>query len=297
MSSQEGYCRLRVSAPRIAGRARPGQFVTVRCPEPALSPRVFDDEGEWCDAAYEDPGAVSRSQFILRRPLSLHRIYDDGSLDLLFKIAGKGTRALAEVGEGDELDVLGPIGNGYDLDDPAVRTAIIVCGGVGIASSHFLASRLRAPGREVICLFGTLHEIPVAVSESSPAADFLPEGVILQADELAELGAFSRFATEQPRDGCYTGRATDLLRLYLDHRDDLNGVAVYSCGPLPMLRAVCELCDERGVSCQILMEERMACGMGACYCCVTRVRDGAGGTKNVRTCVDGPVFNSREIVW
>jgi NAD(P)H-flavin reductase len=175
---------------------------------------------------------------------------------------GPGTERLAELGPGDGLWVLGPLGRGFRAPGEGQR-ALLCGGGVGIAPLAILQDSLRAAGAEAPALLG-FRDAPHAAG--------------------AELLHEPRVATDDGSVG-HAGLVTELLDRALDE----DGPAVvYACGPPPMLEAVRELCDTRGVAAQLALESGMACGFGACFGCVVPLREGG----YMRVCVDGPVVEA-----
>ena len=230
-----------LEAPDIAAIARPGQFVMVSCgQEPTL-----------------------------RRPLSIHQVANSGQFHLLFSIVGKGTSWLSHRQEGETLDLLGPLGNGFSTE-PASRNLLLVAGGIGIAPLVFFARRAPSEGKSVTLLLGARTD-----------AGLYPQ-------RLLPGGIETVVATEDGSTGTM-GMITDILPDYVDWADQ-----IYACGPLAMYQTIATNNQQRRVRkpVQISLEVRMGCGLGACYGCSIRTRR---GMKQV--CLDGPVFNLDEIIW
>lgn len=244
--------RLTVQAPRIAEAARPGQFVMVRV-DGSLDP-------------------------LLRRPFSIHRCSDDGSITLLFKVIGKGTEILSKCAfgdqRGDELDIIGPLGKGFQLSDLSIdRPVCLIGGGMGIAPLLFLAEELRGSGREVekdYILLGARDK-----DELAPLAD-----------AFSALGYAVQLATDDGSIG-HHGFIPDLLDFVLPDVDQ-----VYTCGPRLMMENIVRRCQRAEVACQVSLETHMACGMGACLGCTVNGKDGL-----VHVCKQGPVFNADQLGW
>ena len=252
-----GYRLLRLSAPRTAGAARPGQFVHVRVPG-------------------LDPSA-------LRRPFSVCDARD-GVLTILYKEVGRGTAALSSVRSGDAVDVLGPLGRGFPLPEPGER-ALLVGGGYGVAPLYFLARTILASPTAPVAP-------PVLFVGGRTAADVLLAdwferlGVeVRSATNDGSLGV--RGLVTAPLDAWLAARAADSAA---------TDAVLYACGPAPMLRAVDERALARGLKAWISLDRRMACGVGACLGCTQRVRNG-DDTTLARVCADGPVFPQGTIVW
>ena len=201
---------------------------------------------------------------ILRRPISVCG-WDGGSLTLLVKEAGAGTRELVRLPEGTKLDTLTGLGNGFDVS-AAPEGAVLVGGGIGIAPLYGLAKRMLEAGRKPAAVLGF---------RSGEDAFYL--------EEFAALGLELRPASEDGSLGT-KGFVTDALKNLPDCR------YVLACGPAPMLRAVCALPQIAGG--QFSFEARMACGFGACVGCTIETGNGLR-----RVCKDGPVFRKEEILW
>lgn len=219
----------------------------------------------------ENPGQfvhVLIDGFYLRRPVSIAD-YDrkDGTVTLLYKILGEGTGALSKKKVGDQLDVLGPGGQGFPLQSIDTKQALIIGGGIGVPPLYSLAKHLHKQGVTIISVLGF----------QSADDSFL----LKEFEELGEL----YIATDDGSLG-RKGLVTDLL-------SELEGTfdTYFTCGPTPMLKAVSErLSDMPGY---ISMEERMGCGIGACFACVVESNDQKGYR---RICCDGPVFRAEEVV-
>lgn len=244
--SEDNYL-LTLHSPQIAQTAEPGQFVMVGL------------------GVGKDP--------LLRRPFSLNQIKEDGRIRILFKVVGRGTQLLAHSCEGDVLPVLGPLGNGYDIDPE--KPACLIGGGMGIAPLLFVAEYLNAiENREmddIIILGGRNRD------ELQPLVD-----------DFSRLGMNLFTATDDGSYGIH-GLVTDVLASVAPSSD----YVVYSCGPKPMLYAVYQSLQEKEITCQVSIESVMACGMGACLGCSVPAPDGSF----VHVCTDGPVFKADELAW
>ncbi len=249
-----GFYKMELASIYLAKVSRPGQFVEIRC------------------SGGIDP--------LLRRPLGVHRIRPRG-IDLLYEVVGKGTAAFAEKRGGDELDLIGPLGNGFDLN-LASDTNILVAGGIGVAPLTALAESLAAKeGKKVYVLIGAGTRTH-----------------IMCAAEFRSIGCDVRLSTDDGSRG-YKGRVTGPLVKLLEkckletYLPTFRRATVYACGPVGMLKAVSRIALERGIPCQVSLEEHMACGIGACLGCPVKMK--AGSYKMV--CKDGPVFNAEELAW
>lgn len=211
---------------------------------------------------------------LLRRPFSFFR-ESETSISLLYRVVGRGTRRLASVREGEELDLVGPLGRGFEyrsLDGPA----LLVGGGVGVPPLFHLSQRLVAQGREHTALVG-----------------FSNEAYALGLSEWRELGVEVRVATD---DGSL-GKAGLVTRLLEERLKEAPVRRIFACGPRPMLQAVAAIAGRFGVPSQVAMEEWMGCGLGVCLSCVVKVKPGGGEVRWARVCMEGPVFSGDEVVW
>lgn len=208
---------------------------------------------------------------LLRRPISVAACQDDspeGGLSVVFEVRGQGTDWLARREIGDKLDVLGLLGNGFTMD-PSGRY-LLAGGGIGVPPLYGCAQ--YAAGKAVAVLgFRTAQR-----------AILLPQF----AEECQDV----RLYTDDGSLGV-KGYVADGVRAVLDKDKDFT--AVLACGPKVMLRGVAQAAAEYGLACQVSMEERMACGVGACLGCAVQLADGS--MKHV--CKDGPVFNAQEVDW
>lgn len=230
-----------IEAADIAACACPGQFL-------ALYP--------------EDPTKL------LPRPISICEIdRTSGRLRLVYRVAGAGTREFSARKPGDFLDVMGPLGNGFPLENPG--RALIVGGGIGVPPLLELAKSL--PGEKVLAM-------------GYRSRTYL-EDDLRAASELI-------IATEDGSKGTL-GNVLDAIR-----ENNVQADVIFACGPLPMLRAVKAFALEKNIPCYVSMEERMACGVGACLACVCQTEDVDEHSQvhNRRICKEGPVFDAREVV-
>ena len=243
------YQALTLAAPRIAEAARPGQFVHLL---------AGDDRS-----------------FPLRRPFSIWRA-GPGVVEVVFDVVGAGTRAMARLRAGDLVDLLGPLGRGFEPPrEPA--GCLLAGGGYGAAPLYFLAGELRARGCRVDLVIG-----------AATAAR------LLDAAGAARLGHGLTVTTDDGSAG-RRGLVTDPLPELLART---GATRVYACGPMPMLAAVSRLAAAAGVPCQVAVEEQMACGTGICFSCVLPVGGEAGEpTRMARSCLEGPVFDGTAIAW
>lgn len=241
---------LSFKAPRIAKDTKPGQFFSIRV-----------------SRAYEP---------FLRRPFSAHKITRD-KVEILYKVVGKATEILSTKRKGDRLDIIGPLGNGFELKSTVhIRqpTALLVAGGHGVAPLYALARQITNHKSQALIFIGGRTKKDI-VSDK----------------ELRKLGAKVYISTEDGSSG-YKGLITDLLKRKARAMSYELGVRIYACGPKPMLKEVAKLARRYKIPCQVSLEEYMACGIGTCLGCAVKTRT---GFKLV--CKDGPVFDAGEIIW
>jgi dihydroorotate dehydrogenase electron transfer subunit len=208
---------------------------------------------------------VPSSDIFLRRPFSIYN-YGKGIVSVLYKVVGKGTSQLALSGKGEKVMVLGPLGNGFTLLDG--HEPVIVAGGIGIAGVYLLWSRLK---RKASLFWGCTNS--------------------------AEIGLLNRIITCEPHvstiDGSFGCRG-NVVELLAQRISTLKRpVQVFACGPEAMFLSLRDLLKDERIPCQVLVEERMACGLGICFGCVKKTHDETEPYK--RVCKEGPVFDLWQI--
>jgi dihydroorotate dehydrogenase electron transfer subunit len=245
-----GYVRLSLDAPNLAPSMTAGQFVHVSC------------------------GNIR--EMFLRRPFSLHR-YIAGEtgvptgFEIVFHVKGRGTTWLAERRPGDRIEMMGPLGMGFDVRRNAGRNALIVAGGIGVAPLPALVTNLREQGRETTVLLGARTEA----------------GLLCEED-VREAGATVEVTTEDGSRGM-KGLISHLVEQKLaDETPEL-----FICGPAPMLAVVARQAIDHDVPCQVSLEAAMGCGVGACLGCMVPAT--GGGYR--RVCLEGPIFSAHDIAW
>jgi dihydroorotate dehydrogenase electron transfer subunit len=262
LSNQEispGYYRMRILAPDIGTTARPGQFIMfrVQMSMPSMLRRPF---------------GIFRTGFLAPDCVGLPpREY----LEILYKVVGQGTGIMSELHAGDRVEVLGPLGKGFDPGNPG-EEKILVGGGIGLVPLFMLASELVKTGSVRLLMGGRTRDDILAVTE------------------FERLGVETYVSTDDGSLG-EEGLVTQVLVRKLDKYPHAS---VYACGPMPMLEAVQLICAARNVPLQVSLEALMACGVGACLGCVVK---GAGHSEqNPRylcSCKEGPVFRSEQLDW
>ncbi|MGC9454599.1 MAG: hypothetical protein ACP5HU_07015 [Phycisphaerae bacterium] len=276
----------------------PGQFVQIQCRRPVEpeSFRVVD----WSEERPPQLGQpeLTGSQPLLRRPFSLagrRRNGQTDELEIIYRAIGRGTSWMAQVKPGEQLSILGPLGNGFAVSERK-STAVLVGGGVGVPPLLYQAEALTAAGKRTFAFIGagTSDLLPVATVAEVPGEPE-PTGCVKR---LADLGVLSVIATDDASLG-FGGFVSDAFAQWLDRSDpSADDVVVYSCGPEAMMRTVGDLCISRGIECRLAMERHMACGMGTCQSCIVKIRDDSPkGWSYKLCCTDGPVFDASDIIW
>lgn len=273
--SQDAYSKgqyhMRLYSPKIAAKAKPGCFIHIKC-DPSLP---------------------------MRRPLSIMRNSSKtGVVDILYKIKGQGTVLLSEKKRGNTLDLLGPIGKSFKLDNYKKRP-LLIGGGVGIPPIIFLAEHIKnVKGVEPFVIMGSEIPFPFQLTPSKiTLEEQLSPSVNACMPLLDNMGIPSRLASLQDYSGCFKGYVTDLAQKWLDHLDNeqRETVEIFSCGPMSMLKAINQLANKYGLSCQVSLEEYMACATGGCAGCAVLIKINNKQTMK-RVCVDGPIFEANSVV-
>ena len=235
----EGIYSMWLDAPEMAKAAVPGQFIAV----------YTNDQSK-----------------LLPRPISICEAdKENGRLRIVYRIAGAGTKEFSAYKEGDTLDIMGPLGNGFPLKK---KKAFLIGGGIGIPPMLQLAKELTCE-KSIVLGFR---------DEEFLSEEFEPYGTVYKSSDNGAIGV--------------KGTVMDAIRQY-----GIEGTEIYACGPTPMLRAIQSYALEHGIEAQLSLEERMACGVGACLACVCKSKeiDDHSQVKNKRVCKDGPVFYAEEV--
>lgn len=258
---QSNYYHCMILAPSLAKEAAPGQFVNIK--------------------------VTDTHEPFLRRPLSIHRA-SGKTIEILYEVVGRATEILSHKKRGEYLDIIGPLGNGFNYKlktmlylakDKDQIMKILVAGGMGVAPLLFLAEKLVARLRAS------------AVGENIVLLGVRTKSQVLCEKEFMDLGYSVRIATDDGSKG-FRGKVTGLLKKFLQTNGGKQQVAIYACGPRPMLREISRISKQHRFCSEISLEEHMACGIGACLGCVVNTTTGYK-----RVCKEGPVFNADEIIW
>ena len=233
---------LTIKCPQIANEAKPGQFVNISC-----------------------------SRF-LKRPFGIASVNaSEGTFNIGVKIVGKGTTEIAAFEVGKEITVLGPLGNGFTIDNSGKY--ILVSGGTGVFPINFAHEYMTSQNIEHVVVQGFRDKSQVIMNEDS---------FVLTTDA---------------GDAGMKGNCCDGLNTLAENIK--NGAQVLCVGPLPMMKAVGKWAQDNGLTCFVSMEQRMACGIGICLVCICKIKAEAAGQEfdHKRCCKDGPVFNYEEVIW
>ena len=232
-----------IEAAEIAEQTRPGQFISVYCKD---------------------------NSRILPRPISVCEIdKEKGALRIVYRIAGKGTDEFSHMQAGDTVDIMGPLGNGFPMEEAKGKRIFLMGGGIGIPPMVQTAKEAEA--------------------EITVIAGYRNSEIFLK-EELEKAGKLV-VATEDGSVGTKVN-VMDAIR-----ENNLEADVIFACGPTPMLRAIKKYAEEKNILCYLSMEEKMACGIGACLACVckSKEKDSHSHVHNKRVCKDGPVFLSTEV--
>jgi dihydroorotate dehydrogenase electron transfer subunit len=228
----------------ISKNAKPGQFVQIK--------------------------VSSTTTPLLRRPFSFHKVGKD-NFEVLYHVVGKGTEILSKTKTGEKINIIGPLGNGFDIKTDKI--AVLIGGGCGSAPLYCLEEELKRQNIESHFFMGASTD-----------------GLLLCQSELAKLKTKLYISTD---DGS-CGEKCNVAALYSSYLSsfDKKKTVIYACGPKAMLKAVADIALKENIPCQVSLEEHMACGIGACLGCVVETVNG-----NKRVCKDGPVFDAKELIW
>ena len=236
----EGVYSMWLAVGDMAEEAKPGQFISVY--------------------------SKDRSR-VLPRPISICEVdAENGRLRIVYRVVGAGTDEFSKLAAGDDIRVMGPLGNGFFLKD---KKAILVAGGIGIPPMLELAKQLNCEKTIVV---------GYRDNQTFLKEDLEQYGTVVIATEDGSVGT--------------KGNVIDAIKA-----EGVTGDVIYSCGPTPMLRALKGYASDQQIECQISLEEKMACGIGACLACVCKSKDADHHTRvhNKRICKDGPVFYAEEV--
>lgn len=268
----ENCWRMVLDAPQIASGVKPGQFIHIR---------IGGSNGP-----------------LFRRPLSVFRrvkLGDTLGIEVIYKVVGRGTGLMTELRKGNQLDIIGPLGHGFEWHrDKSVK--VLVAGGTGAACLFLLAEEISEAGLQLKILLG-------AETKAS----------LILKKEFASLKGEVMVSTDDGTQG-YHGFVTEMLDKALDERKISSDCVVYSSGPEPMLKALAPICQKYHIPAQVSVERHMMCGIGACLACVCKVdKNRISRHRDLESshiqfvsekefgyalvCKDGPVFDIHEVIF
>ncbi|MBC7782529.1 MAG: dihydroorotate dehydrogenase electron transfer subunit [Burkholderiales bacterium] len=295
--------------------SEPGQFIQIACVGP-------DDNGpvdhviEWSpgERPILEGAELSAAMTMLRRPFSLagrRETIAGTELDIIGRDVGLGTRWMSQLAPGDVVNIIGPLGNAFELP-PKDGIALMVGGGVGIPPMIYLAEKLAQFGRKGVAFCGatTLDLLSLTINDASMSLRSSDVATTPQLN-VVEFAAHGIPAIITTDDGSYgaKGYVTGALEQYLDASlpdgTGRAGAVIYTCGPELMMKRVAQIALSRSIACQICVERAMACGMGTCQSCCIKVKKDdpqlpplAGKDWCYRlACTDGPVFAAEKLLW
>lgn len=239
----DGICSMWLDAKEVAVQAKPGQFISV----------YSNDKSR-----------------VLPRPISICEIdREKGTLRIVYRVVGKGTEEFSKAEAGDSFEILGPLGNGFPIEEAKGKKVLMIGGGIGVPPMLQTAKEIEG---EAIIVSGYRNQDLFLKEELESA------GTLFIATEDGSVGT--------------KGNVVDAIR-----ENQIEADMMFACGPKPMLRALKDYTLEKGIPCWISMEEKMACGIGACLACVCQSKDvdSHSHVHNKRICKDGPVFLSTEV--
>lgn len=250
----KNYFKIVLDSYQIRNIAKPGQFVEIK---------VSDN--------FEP---------LLRRPFGIHNI-NGSNIEILYEVIGKGTQSLSCRKPGEYLDVIGPLGNGFDYNLPLTiyQLPLLVAGGMGVAPLVFLAQKLKK-----------YQGVKVPKCQSIVLLGARTKQQVLCEKEFKDLGCSVKIATDDGSCG-FKGKVTKLLRKQVS-TIDYRPLIIYACGPKPLLKTIAGIAQKHNIPARVSLEAHMACGFGACLGCAVNTKEGYK-----RVCKEGPVFKAEEIVW
>ncbi len=305
--------RMRVDpdGPRFPA-TEPGQFVQLGCREPELEQdQLLGRDLQWSADSPPHPGQIELCQSVayLRRPFSLSGRGDDEKgtwLEVVHRVVGVGTAWLAELKVGDRLDLIGPLGNQFDLPEDK-SLGLLVGGGVGLPPMFYLAESMKRSGWDGIGFVGAMTQDLLAVELASDVAPHPEAQPTACVQEFARHGYPTVVTTDDGTVGLPGWITNGLLRVLEEISEtDAARAVVFTCGPEMMMQTVMQLATRFGMDCQVCLEQAMACGMGTCQSCVVRIEEheqphattGEGRPWRYRlACTDGPIFPADQVVW
>ena len=260
-----------LKAPETSAHAKPGHFVHIQCNE----------------------------SIFMRRPMSIMRSDSKNKMiEILYKVHGAGTDALSNKRIGDKIDLIGPIGQPFKMKGYKKRP-LLIGGGVGIPPMIFLAEHIKNTTKNLnpLVLMGSEIPFPFKNQPSKIIINEMPSDVTASMTLLEDWKIASRLTSLKDYAGCFGGHVTELADIWLEKLDpdQREEVEIFSCGPTLMLKAISKLAKKYNLSCQVSLEEYMACAVGGCAGCTVLIKT-ENGNEMKRVCVDGPVFEAKNVI-
>lgn len=216
--------------------------------------------------------ATSSGSPLLRRPISVSNITDQ-FIEFTIKVLGKGTEWLSQKDVDDYLDIMGPLGNGFEVDSKSEKV-LLLGGGIGVAPIKGLLAHLTSQKIKCDSIIG-FRDLPIFSDEFKKLSNY--NEIISEKNGNYKLGYVTEYFEQLVKENTYD--------------------AIYACGPEAMLKSLVKVSEKLGLKLQLLMEEKMACGIGACLVCTCKVKQGDFDYKHVRMCKEGPMFYSDEVIF
>ncbi|RZT95882.1 dihydroorotate dehydrogenase electron transfer subunit [Ancylomarina subtilis] len=243
------------------------KYEELNCEHFVLDVKAYEALPEILPGQFVNVRVDNNNAVFLRRPLSIHNVdYDRNVIQLFVKRIGEGTKSLGELKIGDKLNIVYPLGNSYTI--PKNSKTLLIGGGCGVAPLLYLSKFLHEAGNEVTTILGVRSSYDAVGLEA-----YKPYGRILITTEDGSQGEKG-----------YPTQHSVLENESFDYS--------FTCGPEPMMKAVAAYAESKGIPCEVSLENTMACGFGACLCCVTDTKKG-----NKCVCTEGPVFNIKDLKW
>jgi dihydroorotate dehydrogenase electron transfer subunit len=291
---REGFYRLGLEfsgeGAEAFAQAKPGQFAELDLSSIPLPP---------AEGIVEDLQDAAERKILLRRPFSFCDVSTHKGktrVEILYCALGPATLRMTALSAGKSVSVIGPLGKGFQMPQ-GKKIALLVSGGMGAGPLIHLAKTLTDdyPDIEAIAFAGakTKTELPF-----EKPTDEISQQLGFALHEFARVGVESQLATDDGSAG-YEGFVTDCFLQWLKHRSlSAKDTIIYSCGPEKMLARMAKIAEEKRIDCQISMERMMACGFGVCQSCAVKCKvNGSGETLYKLCCKDGPVFDTREVIF
>lgn len=300
------HYRLTLRLPSLPATAA-GQFVQIACRQWDMNYSATEREFEWQPGQQVEIAGreLSSPLALLRKPFSIADRRDlDGcvELDIIHRKVGTGTSWMSALGAGDKVNLIGPLGNSFPMPAPG-QAAIMVGGGVGIPPMVYF-SRVLA-GRKAVVFAGAVNRdmVPLTITADAPTPSPDSYQPLYNVQEFARYGIPAVICTDDGSWG-FRGLVTQALEGYLDayFTKTPDKAVIYTCGPEAMMRRVAEVAEARNIICYVSVERAMACGMGTCQSCVIKAKNDVpalAGQPFVYklACKDGPIFDSRKLLW